>query len=73
MLIQVKVKPNSKVRKIVQIEKDNYIVHVNAPATEGKANLELIKLLSKEFGVAKSKVELVKGLKSNNKLVEIEI
>ena len=46
-------------------------VRVTAPPVDGKANTALIKLLAKEFKVPKSKVEIVRGETSRDKLVEL--
>jgi len=46
-------------------------VKLTAPPVDGEANKKLIELLSKEFGVAKSKVKIVKGEASRRKVVEI--
>lgn len=45
---------------------------VSAPPVDGKANDALRKLLAKRLGVAPSKVTLVRGQKSRDKLVEVE-
>ena len=44
------------------------VVAVRAPAEDNKANIELIKFLSKKFG---ADVRIVRGLKSKNKVVVI--
>jgi len=47
-------------------------VKVAAPPIEGKANKELINILSKHFKVSKSKISIIGGEKSRNKIVEIK-
>lgn len=42
-------------------------VSVTAPAEKGKANLAIIALLAKEFGLAKSQIELLSGQTSSHK------
>jgi uncharacterized protein YggU (UPF0235/DUF167 family) len=49
MKIFVKVKPNSKIEKIEKIKEAEFTLWVNAPAKEGKANQEVIELLSRYF------------------------
>jgi len=39
---------------------------------DGKANDALITLLSKEFGVAKNSIEIIKGKTSRNKTVLVK-
>jgi len=47
-------------------------VRVAAPATEGKANKELMAFLASRLGVAPSRLRLVRGAGSRHKVVEIE-
>jgi uncharacterized protein (TIGR00251 family) len=70
MRIQVRVKPNSRTEEVSQ-EGDSFIVKVKEPPKEGKANQAVIKLLAEHFGVAKSRVRILSGLKSKNKVVEV--
>ena len=54
-------------------EKDDVIqVRVTAPPVDGEANAALEKLVAKKLGIAKSKVEVVKGETSREKLLEID-
>ncbi|MBI5196515.1 MAG: DUF167 domain-containing protein [Nitrospirae bacterium] len=70
MKISVAIKPKSRVEKV---EKTNsgYIVHVKEQPIENKANTALIKALAGYFDVPKSRVEIVSGIKSKQKIVEI--
>lgn len=47
------------------------VVYLTAPAVDGKANKALIDALAKEFDVAKSRIEIIKGLKSRHKTIKI--
>jgi len=51
MIINVSVKPNSKEEKIEKLSEGNYLVFLREPAKDNKANIALLKLLSKEFKV----------------------
>ena len=70
MLIKIRVIPNAKKE---EIKKDDnlYKVYLVSPPRKGKANKELVKFLAKYFKVKKSEVQIKKGEKSRNKLVEI--
>lgn len=68
----VKVKPNSKQQKIVEMEDGSLIVNLKSPPVDGKANTELIKLLSQKFNVSKSRIRIKLGLTSRQKLIEID-
>jgi uncharacterized protein YggU (UPF0235/DUF167 family) len=46
-------------------------VRVKAAPVDGAANTALIQLLSKQLGLAKSKISLAAGATSRNKIIEI--
>lgn len=73
MKIQVQVKIQSKKEMIEKQEDGSFIVRINTPPVEGKANKRVIELLSKYFRVAKTKIRLVSGEKSKKKSFEIEL
>ena len=70
MKIQVVVKPGAKQEKIVSVD-DGLVVYLHARAHDGEANMALIKALSDYYGVSKSCIEILRGQKSHQKLVEI--
>lgn len=70
MRIRVRVTPNASKQRI--IEADNLLkVYVSAPPDKGKANKRLIKILSKYFKVKKSDLNIVRGEKSRDKVLEV--
>jgi len=71
MKIQINVKPNSKQQKIEEENDGSLTVRLKSPPVDGKANQELIEILAKKFGVAKSQIVIKSGLFSRNKLIEI--
>lgn len=72
MKISIHLKPNSRHREEVVADDDGSLtVYTKAPAIEGRANLAVVKLLAKHFGVASSKVKLVRGAASRYKVFEI--
>ena len=70
MIINVKVKPNSKEEKIEKISENEYAVCIKEPAEDNKANIRLINLLSKQIGVSYKDIR-IKNPKSRDKLIEI--
>lgn len=73
MKISVHLKPNSRHREEVVVGDDVLLtIYTKAPAIEGRANLAAVKLLAKHFGVASSKVRLVRGAASKYKVFEID-
>lgn len=73
VLITILVTPNAKSVKVMKIDSSSYEVKVDAAATEGKANKRLIEILSEHFNVRKSKIRIIRGANSREKLVEIEL
>ena len=71
MKITVRIKPNSKMEAVQKNPDGGLLVRVKAPAKEGKANEALIKVLSGHFHIPKSRINIVNGLGSKNKIVEI--
>ncbi len=70
MEIEVKVIPSAGKNAIRQ-EGGRYKVHLTAPAVDGKANEALVKFLAGHYGVRKSQIEIIKGLKSRHKIIII--
>ncbi|MCK4591907.1 DUF167 domain-containing protein [Candidatus Parcubacteria bacterium] len=46
-------------------------IYLTAVPVDGKANTELIKLLSKELDISKNKISIIKGEKNKEKIIEI--
>ena len=67
---KVIVKPNSKENKIIEFNKEAnaYKIQIRAKPEDNKANIELIKFLSKSL---KKKARIVSGFKSREKIIEL--
>ena len=70
MKIEIKVIPQAKKNSIKE-EGSLLKVYLTAQAVEGKANQALIASLARHFNVSKSKIEIIKGLHSRRKIVNI--
>ncbi len=71
-LIRVRLQPRASSSRITG-EKDGVIqVRVTAPPVDGEANAALEKLVAKKLSIAKSKVKVVKGETSREKVLEVE-
>lgn len=70
-LIQIKVKPNSRVSLLQQNEDGTWLAHLKSPPVDGKANEELIALVAKHFNLRKSAVSIKSGGSSRIKLIQI--
>ncbi len=69
-ILKIKVIPNSKREEIKEGEgEEPMVVRVKAQPVKDKANKAVIKLLSKHFN---SDVRIISGMKSREKLVEVE-
>ena len=71
-VIQVKVKPNSRVSSFEQVEDGTWLAKLKSPPVDGKANEELIALLAKHFGCRKADVAIKSGASGRMKLVRID-
>lgn len=71
MKITVRVKPNAKKKQIALQDDGSYVVCVTVPPVEGKANDQLVEVLSEYFKKRKREVTIVRGLTGRTKIVEI--
>ncbi len=71
MVIKVTVKTSSKEVLIKKID-DVYRISLKSKPFHNSANLELIGVLSSYFHIPKSSVKISHGLRSKNKLIEID-
>lgn len=71
MKIAVRVKPGSSQEKVVSLDDDSLVVYCHARAHDGEANAAVVRLLAEYYGVAKSSVQIVRGTKGRDKVVEI--
>ncbi|KAJ6662832.1 hypothetical protein lerEdw1_011036 [Lerista edwardsae] len=69
--ISIHAKPGSKLNAITDLTVEAVGVAIAAPPSEGEANAELCRFLSKVLEVKKSEVVLEKGGKSREKIVKI--
>ena len=70
-IIQVKVKPNSRVSLLEQREDGTWLAQIKSPPVDGKANEELLSLVAKHFKRPKSDVSIKTGGSTRIKLVQI--
>ena len=70
MIINVRVIPRARVQKIVA-DGDTLRVYTNAAPTDGAANAAVIKMLAKHYDVPKSRLSIIRGETSHDKVIEI--
>ena len=73
MKISVNVKPNAKQVKIERVNESHFLIRVKEKPQEGKANKAVIKVLAEYFEVPQSRIVLLKGQSSKEKIFEIKI
>lgn len=70
--LKIRVQPRARRTAIDGALGDALKIRITAPPSDGKANAELVALLSDTFGVPKSAVTIVAGQTSRDKIVAIE-
>lgn len=70
--IRVRLRPRSGRDELIGMRDGIAQVRVSAPPVDGKANEALRRLIAKSVGVAPSKVSIVRGEKSRDKVVRVE-
>ena len=68
LLLEIKVVPNASKTELIKTE-TGFKARIQCAPADGKANEALIVLLSKEFAVPKTGIEIVKGKTSRNKTI----
>lgn len=71
MKLFITVTPNARTESVVLKDEHHFVMKVNAPASEGKANTAAIKLLAQHFNIPNSRITLLSGHKNRHKIVEI--
>jgi uncharacterized protein (TIGR00251 family) len=71
MIINVRVKTNASENRIENFGDRRYLVYLQSAPENNEANIELIKLMAKFLGVPSTKVKIVSGLTSRDKVLEI--
>jgi uncharacterized protein (TIGR00251 family) len=71
MKLKVRVIPNAKKSGFSGRRDDEWVLRLNAPPLEGKANKAALEFIAKSLGVVRSNVSLVSGEKGRHKIFEI--
>jgi hypothetical protein len=72
ILVEVKVHPRARSQGVQKIGDKEYRVRVLSPPSDGKANKEVVLVLASHFRLPSSRVKIIRGQKSRNKLVALE-
>lgn len=71
MRIRVRVTPNAKHAGVLKVGEGSFEVKVDEKATGGRANKRLLEILADHFDIPKSRIVLVNGAKSRDKILEV--
>ena len=71
LLIHVRIIPRASRNQVVGVSNQRLKLKVTAAPVDGKANEALIRYLSELFGVAKSRIDIVRGHRGREKTVSI--
>ncbi len=72
IIFNVRVIPRSSKSEIIGEYDGDLKVKLTSPPVDGKANKELIKILSKALKTAKSDIEIISGETSRSKRIQIK-
>ena len=71
MKLRVRVIPNAKRAEFAGCREGEWILRLNAPPVDGKANKCAVEFIAKTLGISRSGVSLVSGEKGRHKIFEI--
>ncbi len=69
--LQVRVKPGARASQLIEQTDGTWLAQVKAMPVDGKANAELIELMARHHGVARSHVVIKSGAGGRHKWVQI--
>lgn len=72
VFVRIKVIPGSRKTEFFSLMSDgSYKIRLKAPPVDGKANIELVRWMSRQFGVSREEVCIKTGTASRQKLIRI--
>jgi uncharacterized protein (TIGR00251 family) len=73
LLLRIKAFPKAGENRIVGVRNGELVVRLQAPASKGLANKELVKFLAKTLAVPRSEIEILSGETSRHKLLGLPL
>ncbi|KKU72062.1 MAG: hypothetical protein UX98_C0020G0005 [Parcubacteria group bacterium GW2011_GWA2_47_26] len=70
--IFVKAKPAASEDRVEKVDETHFEVSVKEPPIQGRANMAIVRTLAQYFQVAPSRVRIISGYTSRQKVVAIE-
>jgi len=71
-ILEIKVRPNAGRSLLTQAEDGRWLAQLKAAPVDGKANEELVALVARHFGCARSAVTIKSGASGRHKRVKID-
>ena len=71
MRVSVRVRANAKEERVEELGENSFVIRVKEKPVEDRANLAVAALLAGHFGVPKSRVSLLRGRRSKDKVFEV--
>ena len=71
VFLETKIHPKASREKIV-VSDESFDIYVKSPPDKGKANLAVLKTLSKFLDISSSSLKIIKGNTSRNKIILIQ-
>lgn len=71
MRLRVRVQTGASFNRVERLENGSIKAHLTARPFKDEANKALVKILAKELGVSKSRIGIIAGVKSKDKIVQI--
>lgn len=72
MRISVKAKTSAKKELVEKLSENEFVVSVKEPPIDGRANWAIAQAIADYFGVSPSRISIISGQTSKNKMVEIK-
>jgi hypothetical protein len=70
--IEVRLQPRASRDELVGLRDGVLLVRVCAPPLDGEANRSLCRLLASRAGIARTRVEVIRGARARQKLVRVD-
>jgi uncharacterized protein (TIGR00251 family) len=71
MFIRVHVTPNARGVRVTKVDESVFEVRIDERAIDGRANKRILEIMANHLGVPKSKVSIVRGAKTRDKIIEV--
>jgi len=65
------VTPNAREARVIVVSQDYVEAWVDERAVGGRANKRLLEILAEHYKIPKSRISIVRGAKSRNKIVQV--